>query len=119
MEGAATQAQREKPAPRTASAFLVRENNGKQFWLSEPGVIGESLAAQPPPLQPPPNPGPSMSAVVGAGVALTAGAIIATVLLTRNHTGYTFLDEGSPLELVLQKPVTLDATQVAGAIAAQ
>ena len=121
VEEATTQARREKPQPQSAGMYLLRDN-GKPFWFVEPGVLGKSFAAQqPPPLTPPPNPGPSMGTAIGIGAAASVGAIVAVVLLahSHNHAGYTFLDEGSPLELVLQKPLLLDATQVAGAITAQ
>jgi hypothetical protein len=82
------------------------------------GVVGNSFGAQQPPVvTPPPMPGPSVGEVVGIGVGVTAASVIAMVLLGRHRSGYTMLDAGSQLEMVLQDPLTLDAAQVAAAMA--
>jgi hypothetical protein len=72
---------------------------------------------QPPQLPPPPHVGPNMGVVIGASLAGTAALVITLVVLGRRSGGYTLLDAGSQIDLTLQIPLTLDAQQVAAAIA--
>jgi hypothetical protein len=52
--------------------------------------------------------------VIGAMVGGAIGGVASLVLLTRTHN--FFLDVGSPVEMVLQHPLTLEGDQVADAI---
>jgi hypothetical protein len=49
---------------------------------------------------------------VGGGVGLAAGGIAAFVLLFSSHQFY--LDQGSPVQMILQQPLTLDIDRIAG-----
>ena len=80
-----------------------------------------NLQQQPPPTQPAPLPhvGPSTGLIVGIAVA-SAAAIVATILIGHHHGGsnYVLFDTSWQFDLVLQSPLTLDATKVAAAISA-
>jgi hypothetical protein len=52
--------------------------------------------------------------IIGAAVGGAVGGVAALVLLTRSHN--FFLDVGSPIEMVLQHPLSLEGDQVARAI---
>jgi hypothetical protein len=52
--------------------------------------------------------------VIGAAVGGAIGGVASIALLLRTHS--FFLDVGSPVEMVLQKPLTLEQDQVSGAI---
>jgi hypothetical protein len=85
------------------------------------GMFASGFAAQSPQqptLTPPPNPGPSKGAVIGASLAGTAALIITLAVVSHHHPGgYTMLDAGSQVDLLLQSPLELDAQQVAAALA--
>jgi hypothetical protein len=48
---------------------------------------------------------------IGGGVGLAVGGIAAFFLVTHSHNFY--LDQGSPVQMVLQQPLTIDVDQVA------
>ena len=52
--------------------------------------------------------------VIGAAVGGTAGAVVSLVLLTSTHN--FFIDVGSPVEMVLQHPLSLQQDEVAAAV---
>lgn len=60
------------------------------------------------------NPGGLKSTAIGAMVGLTAGGVASLVMLTSSKE--FFLDVGSPLEMVLQQPLSLERNRVAEAI---
>jgi hypothetical protein len=93
---------------------------------SAPGYsYAHALAAQQggtglPPLPPLHNPGPSIGVVTGITVGAAVAAIVALILLNRHggaETSGIIFDTGWQFQMVLQSPLTLDATSVAGAVA--
>jgi hypothetical protein len=48
---------------------------------------------------------------IGAGVGLAAGGIGSLFLLFHSHNFY--LDQGSPVQMILQQPLTLDIDKIA------
>jgi hypothetical protein len=52
--------------------------------------------------------------IIGAGIGGAIGAVASVALLFGTHN--FFLDVGSPVEMVLEHPLTLEATQVAQAV---
>jgi hypothetical protein len=73
---------------------------------------------QPPPtLTPPPMPGPHIGTVVGIGVGLAAAGIIGGILWSRHLRGDVVFDVGSPFEVVLDSPVSLEIDRVSSAAA--
>ena len=60
------------------------------------------------------NPGGLKSTAIGSMVGLAAGGVASLVMLTSSHNFY--LDVGSPVEMVLQQPLSLERDQVADAI---
>lgn len=57
---------------------------------------------------------PGKDTVIGAAIGAAVGGAASIVLLT--HTHNFFLDVGSPVEMVLQHPLTLEGDQVADAV---
>jgi hypothetical protein len=60
------------------------------------------------------NPGGLKSTAIGSMVGLAIGGVGALVLLTSSHK--FFLDVGSPVEMVLRQPLSLEQDQVTGAV---
>jgi len=60
------------------------------------------------------NPGGLKSTAIGSMVGLAIGGVGALVLLTSSHK--FFLDIGSPVEMVLRQPLSLEQDQVTGAV---
>ncbi len=94
---------------------------GHSVASSQPGTLTSSLppgCSGPPPgclsssLSVPANKG--TSTVIGAAVGGAAGAVASIVLLTSSH--HFFLDVGSPVEMVLQQPMSLQRDQVNAAV---
>ncbi len=75
---------------------------------------------QPPPTQPasPPKVGPSIGEVTGIGLGVAAAALIAFLVVAHHHVGssYVLFDTSWQFDLILQTPLTLDATKVTAAI---
>jgi type IV secretion system protein VirB10 len=80
-----------------------------------PEAFGPAPQQPPPTLTPPPMPGPHIGTVVGIGLAVTAAGIIGGILWTRHLRGDVIFDVGSPFEVVLDNPLTLEMEQVAAA----
>jgi hypothetical protein len=57
---------------------------------------------------------PGMSIAMGAGIGAAVGMVSSFVFLASTHS--FFLDVGSPVEMTLQQPVTLQRTEVAEAV---
>jgi len=106
------------PQPSTASALAVEKSASTQFvpQIMPPFATLELLAFQfpvnpPPPTLPPQKPLPGHGAVEGlaiaGGVAIAAVAIIALA----HRGGEIYADYGWQLEMTLQSPVTLNASQ--------
>jgi len=70
-----------------------------------PGCLSSSLSVPPNRLK---------STAIGSMVGLAAGGVAALVMLTGSHNFY--LDEGSPVEMVLQQPLTVEKDVVGDAI---
>ncbi len=70
-----------------------------------PGCLSSSLTV-------PPDKG--KSTVIGAAVGGGIGMVASLVLLTRSH--HFFLDVGSPVEMVLQQPLSLQQGEVTAAV---
>jgi hypothetical protein len=49
---------------------------------------------------------------IGSGVGLAVGGLAALFLVTNSH--HFYLDQGSPVQMVLQQPLIIDVDQVAG-----
>ena len=58
-----------------------------------------------------------MGKVIGISMGATVALVVTMVLMGRHRGGYTLLDAGAQLEMVLQNPLTLDGEQVAAAVA--
>lgn len=94
---------------------------GHSVASSQPGTLTSSLplgCSGPPPgcltssLSVPASKGPST--VIGAAVGGAVGAVASIVMLTSSH--HFFLDVGSPVEMVLQQPMSLQRAQVDAAV---
>jgi hypothetical protein len=70
-----------------------------------PGCLSSSLSV-------PPNKG--KSTVIGAAVGAAIGGVTSLLLLTNSHN--FFLDVGSPVEMVLQQPLSLEGDPLSGAV---
>jgi hypothetical protein len=92
--------------------------------LRMPNVHFAMGEGQEPPLtEPPPLPrvGPNPAVVIGISLGATAALLTATLLLAHHHannTDFLLYDAGWQFQMVLDSPVTLDATQVTAATAA-
>jgi hypothetical protein len=124
LETAPNEAQRRAPDAAPGSAPGGQRYEAYAFpppILSAPA--SSSPAQFPPPQQPPPLPQPShpnMGVIIGASLGATAALAIATIYLEGRpmRSGYTMLDAGSQIDLMLQSPLELDAQEVAAAVAA-
>ena len=54
------------------------------------------------------------STAIGSMVGLAIGGVVSLVLLSRSHN--FFLDQGSPVELILRQPLSLDQSHIANEI---
>jgi hypothetical protein len=72
-----------------------------------------------PTLPPSPKIGPSRGAVIGIGAAAVGCVVLAVILLSRRHQsqGDIYFQAGWKFDLILQTPLTLDADNVATAVA--
>jgi type IV secretion system protein VirB10 len=101
LDAASTEARAEIPSDSFGEAAPVRENG--------PSAAGAfEFQQQPPPL--PPLPKPNYAPFIGAAVGGVAVAVIAGVLGSRHrNAGYVY-DVGWQFEMVLESPLTVDAT---------
>jgi len=88
--------------------------NGLQACPVPPCLLPQPL----PQPTPPKLNGPNVGAIVGTMVAATAAGIVAMVLVAR-HSGAMYLDAGSSLDLVLERPLLLDQGDLAAGPAAE
>lgn len=118
LEDATSEAKNGEPGVRPSTASPEGEGFQESARPASLSIAGNSFAAQQPPVvTPPPMPGPSMGKVVGISMGASVALVVTMVLLGRHRGGYTLLDSGAQLEMVLQNPVTLDGEQVAAAVA--
>src|SRR5271165_4980972 len=119
LDGAMTEVKVEQPGPvpPTTSADLGSVQGSPLPESQSMFVNGFGAQQQPPTFPPPPKVGPNMGAVIGASLGGTAAILITGILLGHHRGGYTVLDAGSQVDMVLQNPLTLDAEQVAAALA--
>lgn len=85
--------------------------------------FGEGQFPSPPPptLPPTPHVGPNPAIVIGAIAGGTALALVLALTLGRHNmanTDYVVFDSGWQFQMVLQQPLTLDASRVADAVSA-
>ncbi len=107
----------------TGTAGLMASLDVPPFPDAPPAGMGESFQSCPlppcvlPPLPaptPPPNPGPSMGPIIGATLGGTAAMILLMVLFHHSAMGAgLYLDAGSPLEMVLAYPLSVDTARTA------
>ena len=118
LEGATTQVKAGEPGAVLSATSANGESAPSDPPPGSQTMVGNGYAAQQQPgLPPAPKFGPNMGVVVGASLGATAALIVTAVLLGRHRGGYTLLDAGSQVEMVLQNPLTLEAQQVAAALA--
>jgi len=110
LDGATPQAKANAPAatPPPASA-------------PAPGVqtaLGTGMTNQPVP-QPPslPRVGPNPAVFIGIGLGITAATLVTGVLWAHHRGQDITLEAGSSLEMVLERPLSLNADSVAAALA--
>jgi hypothetical protein len=119
LDGAMTEVKVEKPdaVPSATSADLGSVQSNPLPESQSMLVNSFGAQQQPPTLPPPPKVGPNMGTVIGATLGGAAALLVTAILLGHHRGGYTVLDAGSQVDMVLQNPLTLDAEQVAAALA--
>jgi len=109
VDGANMQAKALPPVPASPEVAAFAGVSGPGFALAPPQL---------PTLPPMPKVGPSIGTVVGVSVAVTVVGTAALVILSRHHGGSAVLfDTGWQFEMVLQSPLSVDAANVANAVA--
>jgi hypothetical protein len=78
-------------------------------------AFGPTPQQQPPTLTPPPMPGPHIGTVIGIGAGVTAAGIIGGILWARHSGGDVVFEVGSPFEVVLDSPVSVQTDRVLAA----
>ncbi len=104
------------PAESSAPANEVAELTplrlpGMHFAMGEGQTVG-------PPLQAPPQVGPPKGLIIGLSLGGTAALVILGAIGAHHHansTDFVLYDAGWQFQMVLDSPVTLDATKVAAA----
>jgi len=93
-----------------------------------PMILGGAANASPAQFPPPPQtpqlpplsqpPHPNMGVIIGASLGVPAALVLTTIYLQGRpmRAGYTMLDAGSQIDLMLQGPLELDAQEVAAAV---
>jgi hypothetical protein len=82
-------------------------------------AFGPSPQQPPPPtLTPPPMPGPHIGKAVGIAVGVLAAGIIGGVLWSRHLRSDVVFDVGSPFEVVLDSPLSVELDRVSEAASA-
>jgi hypothetical protein len=117
LEGATTQAKAGEPGAVLSGTSADGETAPSDPLPGSQSMVGNGFAAQQSELPPAPKVGPNMGIVTGVSLGATAALIVTVVLLGHHRGGYTLLDAGSQVEMVLQNPLALDAEQVAAALA--
>lgn len=119
LEGATSEAMVEENGETVWAADLQGVSDAKEPCLRSFIPMGYLFAAQQPPVLTQPSlPGPSKGEIVGIGVGAAVALVVTWVLLGHHpNTGYTLLDAGTQIQILLQNPLTLDANQVAAAVA--
>ena len=114
LDGATAEASTRTPARGVQSAALPLTQTA--FG----GGMANLPTQLPPSPQPPPLPkvGPNPGVLVAIGVAALAAPLITVALLGRHRGQDVTLESGSTLEMVLERPLSLDADAVAAAVAA-
>lgn len=99
-------------------AALLRTVEPPPGAPASPDAVPGAMALQPttPTVTAPPMPGPRPGLMIGIGLGSAAAAVI--VGLAVGHRGGTlYLKTGSPFEMTLANPLSLDAAKVAAAVA--
>jgi len=123
LETATNVAQERAPDAAPGSA-----SGGQQYdaYALPPMILGGAANAspsqfppsplQPPPLTPPSH--PNMGVIIGVSLGATTALVLTTIYLQGRPMGggYTMLDAGSQIDLMLQSPLELDAQEVAAAV---
>jgi len=125
LETATTDVQERLPDEAPESVAGGAQHEAYAFPPASLGATANGFPAQfplPPPQQPPtltPPSHPNMGVIIGASLGVTAALVLATIYLSGRPTGggYTMLDAGSQIDLALESPLTLDAQEVAAAVA--
>jgi hypothetical protein len=106
------------PAESSASANEVAELMppclpGARF------AMGEGQTGTPPTMPPLPQVGPPKGLIIGLSLGGTAALVVLGILgahHSANNTDFVLYDAGWQFQMVLDSPVTLDATQVSAAV---
>jgi hypothetical protein len=99
-------------------AALLRTVEPPPGTPSDPAAMPGAMALQTttPTVTAPSMPGPSRGLMIGIGLGSAAAAVIAGIAF--GHRGGTlYLKTGSPFEMTLANPLSLDAAKVAAAVA--
>jgi hypothetical protein len=123
LETATTEVQERVPDGAPGSVAAGQQYEAYAFPPPILSGAANSAPAQfpPPPQQPPPLPQPShpnMGVIIGASLGATAALVLTTIYLENRpmRGGYTMLDAGSQIDLMLASPLELDGGEVAGAV---
>ena len=81
-----------------------------------PPIMSAVGGPAPPPLPPLPSMGNGVRNLAIIGGVIVGGAAIAGVALAFRHHNDVYLDAGTPLEIILSEPLTLDANYVNSAV---
>jgi hypothetical protein len=111
----------------TQALLLPIENSAPANEVAElvplrlPGMhLAMGEGQEPPPLQPPPQVGPPKGLIIGLSLGGAAALVVLGILgahHSANNTDFVLYDAGWQFQMVLDSPVTLDASQVAAAAA--
>ena len=115
LDGATAEASARTPANGMQSAAVPGAQGAVGVGMSNLPTVQPPPSPQLPPL---PKVGPNMGVFVGVSVAITAATLVTSILWARHRGQDVTLESGSTLEMVLEKPLSLDADAVAAAVAA-
>jgi type IV secretory pathway VirB10-like protein len=96
----------------SAATFKSGDDTSRYQPISASYALPAAAAQQPPPL---PKLGPSKGEVIGISVGVLAAVLIVGLVVAQHHHNDLYLDAGAPIEMILQSPLTLDASQIAAA----
>jgi len=118
LESATTEASAAKPSADLSAAAARGESEPSDSLPGSVSGMSNGFAAQQAPTPAPlPRLGPNPAVVAGVGTAALAGVLVTVFALGHHRGGYTMLDAGSQIDMVLQSPLNLDGDQVAAALA--